>query len=118
MRSLFAFSGGGGSGFPGSPVAGVYFPATSPEFLTVCAEVVAVPGSVVLDIAAGGVTWVSNGSQMDFLGGYVNDFLTLSGIVPGTVGGVTFQISTAASVYNFDSGSIYNWDGLAWVALN
>ena len=118
MRSLFAFSGGGGSGFPGSPVAGVYLPASSPEFLTVCAAVVAQPYSVVVDTAAGGVTWYSDGLQMNFLGGSVNDFLTLSAIVPGTFGGVTFQITTAASVYDSDSGSIYNWSGAAWVALN
>lgn len=118
MKALLAFSSGGGSGFPGSPVAGVYLGGTSPEFLAACAACVAVPYSVVVDGAKGGIAWYSDGSQMLILGGAVNDLTDLATVIPGTFGGVDFQIYTSASLYNSDDGLIYNWNGVAWVALN
>ena len=117
MRSLFAFSGGGGgSGFPGSPVAGVYLPASSPEFLTVCAAVVAVQYSIVVDIAAGGVAWYSDGSAMYILGGSVLDATELP--TPGTAGGVTFIINSNAAIFNQDDSKFYYFDGASWAQLN
>lgn len=118
MKALLAFSSGGGSGFPGSPVAGVYLGATAPEFLANCAVCVAVIGSVVVDAAKGGIAWYSDGSQMLILGGSVSDVLTLATVIPGTFGGVDFQIYSSASLYNADDGLIYNWNGAAWIALN
>lgn len=115
MKALLAFSGGG-SGFPGSPVAGVYLPATAPEFLTVCAEVVAVQYSIVLDVSSGGPVWYSGGSAMYLLGGSVLDITSLP--TPGTAGGVTFIINSDAALFNQDDSKFYYFDGAAWVALN
>lgn len=118
MKALLAFSGGGGgSGFPGAPIAGVYVTATTPEFLSVCAEVVAVQYSIVVDAGAGGLAWYSDGSQMILLGGSVNEVADLP--LPGNAGGVTFSIPSATvSVYENNNGQFWYWDGLAWFPLN
>jgi hypothetical protein len=116
MKSLFAFSGGGGgSGFPGAPVAGVYVTATTPEFLSVCAEVVAVPFSTVFDVSAGGLIWFSNGTEMGLFGGSVWDSSQYP--TPGTAGGVTFVIDSQVAIYNQDTGLFYYYDGADWVSL-
>lgn len=115
MKALLAFSSGG-SGFPGSPLAGVYFPATAPEFLTVCAEVVAVQYSFVVNLSSGGLVWYSDGSEMYLLGGSVLDITSLP--TPGTAGGVTFIINSDAAIFNLDDLKFYYFDGAAWVALN
>lgn len=114
MKALLAFSSGG-SGFPGSPVAGVYFGFTSGEFLAICAAVVAVPNSVVVDISTGGVVWYSDGSDMFLLGGSVLDITSLP--TPGTAGGVTFIINSDTALFNQDDSKFYYFDGAAWVAL-
>lgn len=117
MKSLFSFSSGGGSGFPGAPVAGVYISATAPEFLTICAEVVAVQYSTVVDGAIGGLTWYSDGTDMVLLGGSITDPLDLP--LPGTAGGVTFSIPSATvSVYETNNGQFWYFDGVVWVTLN
>jgi hypothetical protein len=117
MKSLFAFSGGGGggSGFPGSPVAGVYSTATTPEFLSVCAEVVSVPFSIVVDGASGGLFWYSGGTDMILAGGSVSDSAQYP--TPGTAGGVTFAINSTVAIYNQDTGNFYYYDGANWVSL-
>lgn len=115
MKALLAFSGGGGAGFPGSPVAGVYITATAPEFLTVCASVVATAYSIVTDGASGGVAWYSDGAQMVLLGGSASDFASLPS--PGTAGGVTFAVGSDVALYNIDDSSFYYFDGAAWQAL-
>jgi hypothetical protein len=117
MKSLFAFSSGGGdgSGFPGSPVAGVYVTATTPEFLSVCAEVLAVQFSTVIDGAAGGLAWYSNVTEMGLLGGSVTEIANLP--TPGTVDGVTFAIEPTVAIYNQDTGNFYYYDGADWVSL-
>jgi hypothetical protein len=115
MKSLFAFSsGGGGSGFPGAPVAGVYVTTTTPEFLSVCAEVLAVQFSIVVDGAAGGLAWYSDGAQMILLGGSVTDTFP----TPGTVDGVTFAIGSEVAIYNLDSLQFAYYDGADWQALS
>jgi hypothetical protein len=116
MKSLFAFSGGGGggSGFPGSPVAGVYVTATTPDFLLVCAEVLAVSNSIVVDGAAGGLLWYSDGAQMVLLGGSVIDTFP----TPGTVSGVTFAIGSEVAIYNLDSFQFAYYDGTDWQTLS
>ena len=117
MKALLAFSGGGGSGFPGAPVAGVYLAATAPEFLTICAEVVAVSYSIVTDISSGGLAWYSDGSQMNLLGGSVVSVLDLP--LPETAGGVTFAITASQiSVYEQNNGQFWFFNGADWVALN
>jgi hypothetical protein len=117
MKSLFAFSsgGGGGSGFPGAPIAGVYTTATAPEFLSVCAEVLAVQFSTVVDAAAGGLAWYSNVTEMILLGGSVLDSSEFP--TPGTAGGVTFVIGSEVAIYNQDTGNFYYYDGADWVSL-
>ena len=115
MKALLAFSGGGGSGFPGAPVAGVYVAATAPEFLTICAEVVAVPYSIVTDISSGGLAWYSDGTDMVLLGGsvlYSSAFPT-----PGTVGGGTFAIVPEVAIYNQDNGHFNYFDGTNWIDI-
>lgn len=115
MRSLFSFSGAGGSGFPGAPVAGVYFGATSGEFLAICAEVLPFANSVVLDFSAGGLIWYSDGTDMILLGGKVSDSTEFP--TPGTVGGVTFVIGSEVAIYNDDTENFYYYDGTDWVSL-
>jgi hypothetical protein len=116
MRSLLAFSGGGGSGFPGAPIAGVYTTATTPDFLLVCAEVLAVQYSTVVDAYSGGLVWYSDGSQMILLGGSVIDF---SGFpTPGTSGGVVFSIPIdTVAIYNNDNGHFNYFDGVDWIDI-
>jgi hypothetical protein len=117
MKSLFAFSsgGGGGSGFPGAPVAGVYTTATTPEFLSVCAEVLAFPNSIVVDFGSGGLIWYSDGTDMILIGGSVLDSSEFP--TPGTAGGVTFAIDPTVAIYNQDTGNFYYYDGADWVSL-
>jgi hypothetical protein len=116
MKALLAFSGGGGgSGFPGAPVAGVYTTATTPEFLSVCAEVVAVPFSIVVRSEIGGLVWYSNVTAMNLFGGSVLDSSEFP--TPGTAGGVTFAIDPTVAIYNQDTGNFYYYDGADWVSL-
>jgi len=115
MKALLAFSGGGGSGFPGSPVAGVYLAATSGEFLTICAQVLAVPFSIVVDTSSGGFAWYSDGTDMILLGGSALDSSEFP--TPGTAGGVTFVIGSDVAIYNQDTGNFYYYDGTDWVSL-
>ena len=117
MKSLFSFSsgGGGGSGFPGAPVAGVYLAATAPEFLTICAQVIAVPYSIVVDGASGGLVWYSSGPDMSLLGGSVISSSYYP--TPGTAGGVTFAINSQVAIYDQDFGGFFYFDGVNWVEL-
>lgn len=115
MKALLAFSGGGGSGFPGSPVAGVYFGATSGEFLAICAEVLPFANSIVLNFSAGGLIWYSDGTDMILLGGSALDSSEFP--TPGTAGGVTFVINSQVAIYNQDTGNFYYYDGTDWVSL-
>jgi hypothetical protein len=114
MKSLFAFSGGGGggSGFPGAPVAGVYVTATAPEFLSVCAEVVAVQFSIVIRSDIGGLVWYSNVTEMQLFGGSVTETANLP--TPGTAGGVTFAIEPTIAIYNQLDEEFYTFDGASW----
>jgi len=117
MKALLAFSGGGGSGFPGAPIAGVYTTATTPEFLSVCAEVLAVQYSFVVDAGAGGLVWYSNGSLMILLGGSVLDQGSYP--YPGTAGGVTFYIAIdGVAIFNNDTGLLYRFNGDDWIQLS
>ena len=117
MKALLAFSGGGGgSGFPGAPVAGVYTTATTPEFLSVCAEVLAFQNSIVVDFGSGGLIWYSNITEMKLLGGSVLDSSEYP--TPGTAGGVTFAIDSTVAIYNQDTGLFYYYDGANWVSLS
>jgi hypothetical protein len=117
MKALLAFSGGGGgSGFPGAPIAGVYTTATTPEFLSVCAEVVGVQFSTVVDTTAGGLVWYSNITEMGLLGGSVTDSSQYP--TPETVDGVTFAIDSTVAIYNQDTGLFYYYDGANWVSLS
>lgn len=115
MKSLFSFSSGGGSGFPGAPVAGVYVAATSGEFLAICAQVLAVPYSTVVDGASGGLSWYSDGTDMILQGGSATDSSEFP--TPGTAGGVTFVINSDVAIYNQDTGNFYYYDGTDWVSL-
>ena len=122
MKALFSFSSGGGSGFPGAPVAGVYVAATDPEFLSICAQVVAVPYSTVVDGASGGLAWYAGNSDiapydpiMLLLGGSATDSSEFP--TPGTVDGVTFAIGSTVAIYNNDTGNFYYYDGTDWVSL-
>ena len=115
MKALLSFAGGGGSGFPGAPVAGVYTTATTPEFLSVCAEVLAVQFSIVVDGAAGGLAWYSDGAQMILLGGTALDSSEFP--TPGIAGGVTFSVPSTVAIYDNDSNNFYYYDGADWIAL-
>lgn len=115
MKALLAFSGGGGSGFPGAPVAGVYVAATTPEFLAICAQIVAVPYSIVVDVGNGGLTWFADGAQINLQGGSVTETSLLP--TPGTVGGVTFAIVPEVAIYNQDSGHFNYFDGTNWIDI-
>jgi len=117
MKFLLAFSGGGGgSAFPGAPVAGVYVTATTPDFLLVCAEVVAVQVSIVVRSEIGGLVWYSDGYNMVLFGGSVSDSAQYP--TPGTAGGVTFAIDSTVAIYNQDTGLFYYYDGANWVSLS
>lgn len=115
MKALLAFSGGGGSGFPGAPVAGVYLAATSGEFLAICAQVLAVQYSTVVDTASGGLVWYSDGTDMVLLGGSIIGSSYYP--TPGTAGGVTFAINSQVAIYNQDFGGFFYFDGVNWVEL-
>ena len=115
MKSLFSFSSGGGSGFPGAPVAGVYLAATSGEFLAICAQVVAVPFSIVVDGASGGLSWYSDGTDMVLLGGSATDSSEFP--TPGPAGGVTFAINSEVAIYDQYTLSFYYYDGTGWISL-
>jgi hypothetical protein len=93
-------------------VAGVYTTATAPEFLSVCAEVVAVPFSIVVRSEIGGLVWYSNVTEMKLFGGSVLDSSEFP--TPGTAGGVTFAIDSAVAIYNQFDEEFYTFDGASW----
>lgn len=115
MKALFPFSSGG-SGFPGSPVAGVYLAGSQAELETIAAACFSTLYSVIVNVPAGGVMWYSSGVAMELLGGSVMDASGLP--TPGTFGGIVFNISSTVAIYNNDSGQFVFWDGSAWQALS
>tara|TARA_R110000868_G_scaffold78652_1_gene224186 strand:+ start:372 stop:722 length:351 start_codon:yes stop_codon:yes gene_type:complete len=116
MKSLFSFSSGGGSGFPGAPVAGLYI-APAGEFLAICAEVLSFQYSIVVNAEEGGIFWYSDGSQMILQGGSVTNSSNLP--MPGTAGGVVFSVPAGSvALADLDSSGFWYFDGADWVALN
>ena len=99
MKSLFSFSSGGGSGFPGAPVAGLYI------------------APAVVNAEEGGIFWYSDGSQMILQGGSVTNSSNLP--MPGTAGGVVFSVPAGSvALADLDSSGFWYFDGADWVALN
>jgi len=115
MKSLFAFSSGGGSGFPGSPIGAVYLASTTPEFLAICAEVVTFQTSVVIDGSLNTIWWGAGYDSMYLIAGQVQDISQAP--TPGTIDGVTFTISEYVSIYDENTGLFYQYDAPDWVPL-
>jgi len=117
MKALLAFSGGGGSGFPGSPVAGVYNTTGGANFLAVCESVLTVPFSVLInpDGGEGGTIWysVGDGEAVFLLGGTVSDFASLPAL--GSFGPVTLAAPPSSAIQAMDSNNFWAWNGSAWV---
>jgi hypothetical protein len=112
MRSLLAFGSGGGSAFPGSPVAGVYL-ATDATLDAVCASVLATPLSMVLNIDTGAF-WVSQITQMELLIVIAADFASLP--LPTTSGGVGYSVPTNSVGFEDDSQKVCYFDGTEWIS--
>lgn len=114
MRSLLAFGngGGGGSGFPGSPVAGVYL-ATDATIDAVAASVVSTIYSIVVNIEQS-VTWFSDGTQMVLLAATPPDFASFP--LPTTSGGVTYSVQSLSTGFDQTTGLVSYFDGLIWVS--
>ena len=115
MKALLAFSSGGGSGFPGTPVAGVYIAGTNAEFLAICAEVVTTQTSMVID-GSTGIFWFANGDSMYLFSGTVMNISEAP--TPGTVGGVTFVIDQYVTIYDENTGQFHYYDGSDWIPLS
>lgn len=116
MKALLAFSGGGGSGFPGTPYAGVYPAGTNAEFLSICAEVVTTPLSIVCDFSISSLFWFATGDSMYLFGGNVMDISEAP--TPGTFGGVTFVIDQYVAIYDESTAQFHYYDGSDWIPLS
>lgn len=113
MKALLAFSGGGGSGFPGSPVAGVYL-ATNATLDAVCASVVSTLYSVVVNSEAG-TLWFADGTKMVLLS-TSTDFSLLP--LPTTSGGVIYDVPALSVGYDTDGDYVVYFDGTDWISTN
>jgi hypothetical protein len=114
MRSLLAFGNGGsggGSGFPGSPVAGVYF-VTDATIDAVAASVLAIPSSVVLNTDKG-ATWYADGTGMTLLA-VSTDFGLLP--LPTTSGGVVYSVPEFSVGFDLDGDKVCYFDGTDWIS--
>jgi hypothetical protein len=111
MRSLLAFGSGGGSAFPGSPVAGVYF-VTDATIDAVAASVLAIPSSVVLNTDKG-ATWYADGTGMTLLT-VSADFVTLP--LPTTSGGVVYSVPAFSVGLATDNDFVVYFDGTDWIS--
>lgn len=113
MRSLLAFGngGGGGSGFPGSPVAGVYL-ATDATLDAISASVVSTVYSIVVNTDQG-VTWYADGTGMTYLTA-TTDFALLP--LPTTSGGVTYSVPALSVGFDADSEKVVYFDGTDWIS--
>jgi H+/Cl- antiporter ClcA len=113
MRSLLAFgNGAGGSSFPGSPVAGVYY-ATDETLDAVCAAVVSTPSSLVYNMSQN-VAWVSTGANMFLLYATPADFASLP--LPTTSGGVTYDVPVLSTGSDESTGFVSYFDGTDWIS--
>ncbi|CAB4150382.1 hypothetical protein UFOVP567_24 [uncultured Caudovirales phage] len=114
MRSLLAFGngGGGGSGFPGSPVAGVYL-ATDATIDAVAASVVSTIYSVVVN-AEQNVIWYASGSEMVLLFAAPANFALLP--LPTTSGGVVYSVPFLSTGSDSATGLVAYFDGLIWIS--
>lgn len=110
MRSLLAFGSGGGSGFPGSPVAGFYL-ADDATLDAVCAAVVSTIFSVVVNTDKN-TTWYSDGTQMILLS-TTTDFVLFP--LPTTSGGVVYSVPTNSVGFDEDSDKACYFDGTDWI---
>jgi hypothetical protein len=115
MKSLFAFSSGGGSGFPGSPIGAVYVGGTTPEFLAICAEVITFQGSIVIDGSSGAFFWGAGGVSMYLITGNVQNIAQAP--TPGTIDGITFSIDEYVTIYDENTAQFYYYNSPDWVAL-
>jgi hypothetical protein len=112
MRSLLAFgSGGAGSAFPGSPVAGVYT-ATTATLDAVCASVISTPLSVVVNTEAGTI-WYADGTGMTLLS-TSTDFGILP--LPTTSGGVVYSVPEFSVGFDTDGDKVCYFDGTDWIS--
>ena len=111
MRSLLAFGSGGGSAFPGSPVAGVYL-ATDATIDAVSASVVSTPFSVVVNTDKN-TTWYSDGTGMTLLTVTADTSLLP---LPTTSGGVTYDVQALSVGFDTDIGSVVYFDGTDWIS--
>jgi hypothetical protein len=111
MRSLLAFGSGGGSAFPGSPVAGVYF-VTDATLDAVCASVLATPSSVVVNMDRG-TLWYADGAGMTLLS-TSTDFAVLP--LPTTSGGVVYSVPEFSVGFDTDNDYVVYFDGTDWIS--
>lgn len=112
MRSLLAFGSEGGSGFPGSPVAGVYL-ATDATIDAVSAPVVSTLYSVVVNTQAS-LVWYSDGTQMVLLNATPANFASFP--LPTISGGVTYSVPTNSTGVDQDTIMVFYFDGVAWIS--
>ena len=113
MRSLLAFGrggSGGGSGFPGSPVAGLYF-ATDATIDAVSASVLSTLYSIVFNTDSGAM-WFSIGTEMVLLR-VETDFVLLP--LPTTSGGVIYSVPTNSVGFDQDGDKVVYFDGTDWI---
>jgi hypothetical protein len=112
MRSLLAFgNGAGGSSFPGSPVAGVYF-ATDATIDAVAASVLATPSSVVVNMDSSTI-WYADGTGMTLLS-TSTDFCILP--LPTTSGGVVYSVPEFSVGFDTDGDKVCYFDGTDWIS--
>jgi hypothetical protein len=112
IRSLLAFGSGGGSAFPGSPVAGVYL-ATDATIDAVSASVVSTLYSVVVNIDQN-VIWYADGTGMTLLFAAPASFALLP--LPTTSGGVVYSVPFLSTGSDASTGVASYFDGAAWVS--
>jgi hypothetical protein len=112
MRSLLAFGSGGGSAFPGSPIAGIYL-ATDATIDAVSASVVSTLYSVVVNVEQS-VTWYSDGSEMVLLAATPPNFASFP--LPTTSGGVTYSVQALTTGVDQTSQIVSYFDGTDWIS--
>ena len=111
MKSLYAF-GSGGSSFPGSPVAGVYY-ATDATIDAVAASVLSTPLSVVFN-GDKNTIWYSNGATMFLLQTMPQTFADLP--LSTTSGGVNYVVPLLATGSDESTGLVSYFDGTEWIS--
>lgn len=117
MKSLYAFGSGGGSSFPGSPVAGVYFTSSQEQFETVAQQVSQTPLSIVVQSSGFGTfLWGCSATwELTFLSGEHSNPVDYP--LPSSIGDTSLAVNYGALIRNWDTGAVYQFDGTGWTQI-